>query len=310
MRLILSNPTETSHIPIIDYFHINNLDYWLETTIDEDSFPDLFLKITSSGIEFNIGGHLISSIWLRKYPLYSLNSKNKTIENFIQNEYNTFFEYLAHNELKYWKSLGSSQRSVNELNKLRMLRECLNFEVNIPNTYIINSRKKLLELIERYPNSSFISKPISNVINVNKKKHYFKMLTSKLTNKEVNKLPEKFPISMIQEYINKKFDIRCFYINKKIYSGAIFSQTQEATKIDFRNYTEIENRYMAFKLPQSEIKKIIALLRALKINIATFDILFDGSIYYLIDLNPYGQYTDLISNLSFDINSEIINFLE
>lgn len=261
MRLILSNPTETSHIPIIDYFHINNLNYWLETTIDEESFPDLFLKISNSGIELKIAGHFISAIWFRKYPYLSLISNNKTIDNFIQKEYSTFFEYLAYNEIKYWKSLGSCQRSLNEINKLTMLRECLNFEVNIPNTYIINSRKKLLELIERYPNNSFISKPISNVINVHKKKHYFKMLTAKLTNKEVNKLPEKFPISMIQEYINKKFDIRCFYINKKIYSGAIFSQTQEATKIDFRNYTEIENRYMAFKLPPSEIKKIIALLR-------------------------------------------------
>src|SRR5690606_7615866 len=42
--------------------------------------------------------------------------------------------------------------------------------------------------------------------------------------------------SLFIKYINKKYEIRSFYMNGKFKSMAIFSQQNENTKTDFRNY--------------------------------------------------------------------------
>src|SRR5690606_32783422 len=58
------------------------------------------------------------------------------------------------------------------------------------------------------------------------------------------------PPSMLQELIEKICDIRIFYMKGKIYSSAVFSQSNKQTQIDFRRYDDKRpNRIERIELP-------------------------------------------------------------
>jgi hypothetical protein len=63
-------------------------------------------------------------------------------------------------------------------------------------------------------------------------------LTKRITINEVgsdNISSEFFP-SLIQEEIDKDYEVRIFYFFGELYSMAILSQNDPSTEIDFRNY--------------------------------------------------------------------------
>lgn len=54
---------------------------------------------------------------------------------------------------------------------------------------------------------------------------------------------------MVQEKLEKKYELRIFYLNGKMYPMAIFSQKDNQTQLDFRNYNwEKPNRMEPCKL--------------------------------------------------------------
>ena len=59
-----------------------------------------------------------------------------------------------------------------------------------------------------------------------------------MTNKiEINssKCKEEFFYTLLQNQVEKKLELRIFYLDNTFYSTAIFSQSSDLTKVDFRN---------------------------------------------------------------------------
>ena len=58
-------------------------------------------------------------------------------------------------------------------------------------------------------------------------------------------------MSCFQQLVEKKYEIRTFYLDGDFYSMVIFSQRREDAKLDFRNYDFNDpDRFLPFNLPK------------------------------------------------------------
>jgi glutathione synthase/RimK-type ligase-like ATP-grasp enzyme len=114
-----------------------------------------------------------------------------------------------------------------------------------------------------------------------------------------------------QQYVEKKWEIRSFFLNGTFYSMAIFSQQNERTKVDFRNYDdERPNRCLPFKLPIIIEEKLKSLMSILGMNCGSFDIIYTPQKEYIfLEVNPMGQYQWLDRHCNYFIDRHIANQL-
>lgn len=120
----------------------------------------------------------------------------------------------------------------------------------------------------------------------------------------------KFP-SFYQKKVDKKIEIRTLFLSDKFYSMAIFSQTNEKTKIDFRNYDYLTpNRLSPIDLPSEIEIKLKALMDKLKLNFGVIDlILSPDNEYHFLEVNPVGQFDDLLRIGNYNIYESILKTL-
>lgn len=126
-------------------------------------------------------------------------------------------------------------------------------------------------------------------------------------------IPTSFGLSFFQRYVEKKVELRVFYFLGKMVCACIFSQKFNATKLDFRNYSlENRNKYVKYNLPNLLKKQIRALMRELKLDTGSLDIILTpDDEFVFLEVNPVGQ-VDFISvwaNLEIDklIAKAIVN---
>jgi len=105
-----------------------------------------------------------------------------------------------------------------------------------------------------------------------------------------------FP-SYIQEYIEKKYELRIFFIETEFWAMAIFSQNDDQTKTDFRNYNHSKpNRNIPYVLPKELEEKLIRLSKKTGVNCGSIDmIVTKNDEYIFLEINPIGQF-GMVSN--------------
>src|SRR5690606_26455882 len=107
--------------------------------------------------------------------------------------------------------------------KINNLQIAHNNGLKIPDSIICSSKTILIDFFNKH-NGEIITKDIGDPTFLFMKG--YNAYTSKI---DINKIPDNFGISLFQELINKKFEIRIFYFNNTFYSSAIFSQSNEKT---------------------------------------------------------------------------------
>jgi glutathione synthase/RimK-type ligase-like ATP-grasp enzyme len=117
--------------------------------------------------------------------------------------------------------------------------------------------------------------------------------------------------SLIQRKIDKKYEIRVFYLMGNMYSMAIMSQNKNETEIDFRNYqNQNPNRTLSYELPDEINKKIIKLMDVLKLNSGSIDFIYNtNNEYVFLEVNPVGQYGMVSYPCNYYIEKKIANYL-
>lgn len=118
------------------------------------------------------------------------------------------------------------------------------------------------------------------------------MFTKELTPYHISLLPDRFFPSLIQENIDKRFEIRAFYINGHIYSAALFSQNSNETIVDSRIVNlKKPIRYIPYLLSKDEEMKIIELMTILNLNCGSIDLIRakSGELFFL-EVNPVGEF--------------------
>lgn len=256
----------------------------------------------------------INKYWYRRGG-WKFKKNNNKIDSQVIRNYLRFFNGEAKTDTVNYierylfkKSLNSYITSEN-INKLAVLRDCRKIGIQIPETLATNCKKELKKFIAQHP--EVITKAVNN-LDPNIYKDYFIDVTTKIVNtKNLKKLPEKFNISLFQNLIEKEFEIRTFFLVDTFYSMAIFSQNDEKTKVDFRNYNlEKPNRTVPYRLPNAIEIKLRKLLKKHRLNSGSIDMIYSKSGEYIfLEINPVGQYGMVSIPCNYYLDLEIANYL-
>lgn len=231
----------------------------------------------------------------------------KLIEN-ILSENSGLNEYIKiYLEQKAEKCLGSFQNA--SLNKLATLDLAQKHGLKTPKTFILNNRKDLEAKVELH--TSLITKAIAEGIYIFNTDYSYYSYTEEITAEQLCDVPEKFSASLFQEKLDKKYEIRTFFLDGHFYSMVIFSQRNKQTQVDFRKYDEkVPNRCIPFNLPETITTKLSALFKALQLNTGSIDLVVDkNNEYYFLEINPVGQFSMVSYPCNYYLEKEVAKFL-
>ncbi len=314
MILILSTPTDKDTNRVIDYLkHNNKLFFRLN---DED------LMLGKSQIEINVetNTYIITTnktslqlndvkvVWYRKFgflnEIEALYGENSDITHFLKKEFvvlkNHLFHFLRH---KKWLFHYNAYQP-----KLNVLKIALEVGLHIPKTIITSNKPQLENFINK--NGRTISKAIGDGTTVGLNDKFFLIKTQEIV--DLKKINDCFMPSLIQQYIEKDYEIRSFYLGGKFYSMAIFSQSNEQTKIDFRNIDPLnKTRFVPYKLPNDITLKLNQLMKKLGLNTGSFDIVKckSDNKYYFLEINPAGQFGMTSTPCNYNLHQKVAKYL-
>lgn len=275
--------------------------------INSDDQTAIELNVELNTLSFKKDGQVIrlsdiEAVWYRKgrrwlcnqfletdfidHPEFSTYLKNKLAEEELR--LSEYLHFLIHNQVHV---LGSPSRST--LNKLVVLHLAKEIGLLVPEFKISNSRNSL---ISAAINGPIITKPIGDVLYLFETEQasagYFSY-TEMIDATKLAELPERLSPSFVQEQILKRFEVRVFFLEHRCYAMAIFSQSDEQTRVDFRRYNEARpNRTVPFKLPTDLEEKIRRLFQQLNLNTGSVDFIVDEvGRFFFLEINPVGQFS-------------------
>lgn len=262
--------------------------------------------------EMNINNQIFcdNSYWYRRGSHYFITKSNNE-STFIKN-YKNNIEFEISSFFKQSKAIGSSID--NDSSKIQQIRLANNCNLNIPDTIISNDTNKIQKFIDK--NKKIACKPIKDA---HKNFEFYLKDTMILLHQKNEFFINEFNLShtttclpaLFQEYIPKRYELRIFYLKGEFYSMAIFSQENEKTKLDFRNYDEEKpNRNVPYVLPKEIEEKLNNLMIAMDVNCGSIDMIYtpEGE-YVFLEVNPVGQYQWLERNCNYPISKRIAETL-
>lgn len=301
--LIISDSNDKSTDQVIDWldFFDPNIQF-KRTNVDYD-FEKIVINIGEK--ESNKIDNL-KVVWIRRghIPIIPNSLKNTRWTEYLKKEQLSLLTMFELSEDLY--CIGSFHKELYN-NKLYNLKEASKVGLSIPQTIITNNREDLLSFIDK--DKKYITKSLCQSPYIEFENYYY--YGNGTISVNLDNIPPIFAPSLIQECIEKEVEIRVFFIEEKIFSMAIFSQNDESTQLDFRNYNkEKPNRLVPFDLPSSVSEKISLFIKNNEYTTGSIDlILTPENNFIFLEINPMGQYDWLSYNCNYYIDEEIAKTL-
>jgi len=331
MLVILSDDEDASTHYVIDwllhlkiqYYRINDTSsVSIEYIVDKSNNIEFILNVKNSHSKnyISISTDEIYAFWYRRgcinlnQPIITNSSSDEfdivkeRINKYMDEENSKIVDFL-HSYFTTIPHLGCFKDNFS-INKLFILQQAKQEKMLTPHFMIANNKSTVKQFIHKH--TYCIVKGIDKNGFTIRKKIVLSNLSKLVSASELEHFPENFNYSFIQQYIDKKADIRVFYLDGKIFSTAIFSQNDEKTKIDFRNYNEEKpNRIQPFKMPEVEKKKLRKLMNKLNYKTGSIDYLLDkNSNLYFLEINPIGQYGFISQKCNLFLDKEICKYFK
>ena len=213
----------------------------------------------------------------------------KEINTYIQNENSALLNYFLVYLKRGVKHSGSFITDVG-INKMFVLDKANECNLAVPPSIITGDKIDVSGFLKKQ--CRIITKPLHSAFHYYSKEYWFPTYTTEVDFAVLKAMPDTFEHSLFQKLVEKKFEIRAFFWDSTIFSMAIFSQSDDQSKIDFRNYVfERPNRCVPFNLPQKLSKKILELANSLNINSGSADLIYSiDSEFVFLEINPVGQF--------------------
>lgn len=294
MIILLTIGYERTSDEIVDYFLFYNKKYIrinCDTLKDSDSFyfgyklNENLSKIKVNSKEINLDEKKV--IWNRRI------SRRTFIDRFLDKKFDfensRLFSQFVFKDWESFLKIFVNRLSKNTFwfdypfvkeDKIDVLLLAQKNGLTIPETIITNS-------LEEINYKEYITKPLSSTTGF---KHGNKFYSTYTT--IVKKVKHKFLPSLLQKRIDKRYEVRTFYLDGECYSMAIFSQNDKQTEVDFRRYNyKKPNRNIPYKLPHYMEDNIRKLMNDLDLKTGSIDIIKGkDDIYYFLEVNPVGQF--------------------
>jgi ATP-GRASP peptide maturase of grasp-with-spasm system len=308
MILILSEDGDSSALKVIkwlrnlkvEFIHLSEHE---TRNVVEGIFingDQINIKIRCEGKIFNITD--FKSIWCRRgHFMFSIPNPEVKIEDssdikskireHLNQEITTLSDFIY--DFLNTKGILINDPRLYNFNKLCGLSIAIKSGLNVPPTVITDCNSNVKQVFKN--NNDIITKNIQDVFSYHDENNdvIWSQQTFSLANTEIPH--DQFFYSLFQENIRKEFEVRTFIFNNMIYSIAIFSQKNEFTKVDFRNYYQgIPNRMIPYKLPKDIELKLLRFMDLSNLFTGSIDMIYDGNVYYFLEVNPVGQF-DFVS---------------
>lgn len=315
----------TCVIKWLDYYHIKTI----RLNTDEDTYTfvglsknTIYLKNTRTDEMIDLKEGLRACWWRRsgiiKKHLCDFFRENWVIDNmdltsiingsrsYIEDEAKALLDYLFY-DLYQSSPLNLGTPEKFDTNRLKVMAVAQKYGLNTPGYEIITNGSQLLKSNKIL--GKIVTKAISNGIYADVGNHRFYTYTE-LADAPFYKENEKnvfFP-SLITELIEKNIEIRSFFIVDRFYSMAIFSQSDEQTKIDFRKYTD--NRREPYQLPKDIEIKLSCVFKELGLNCGSADLIVNSKgEYVFLEINPVGQFDMTGRPCNYNLHKIVANYL-
>lgn len=315
MILIQSDNNDISTSDVMDWIYYLNKEILVQRINDECGVNSIILgnDRISSIVNTKIGsfqGKNIHSFWYRRGEF----KLKKKVENFNDFKVDASQKELSVNYVcpsMFKTSIGNYKN--NQLDKLYALAKAKESGLTIPISILTSNKNELRSL--NLP--KIITKNIYNeCIEVEINEHYCCELTfiNDVINSnffESNNTDSNNVCSFFQEYVSKKYELRIFYLNGEFFTMAIFSQKNEKTRLDFRNYDKTNpNRNVPYNLPKEIEIKLDCFMKSIDINCGSIDMIYSTEEEYVfLEVNPVGQYQWLERNCNYPVSKKIAETL-
>jgi hypothetical protein len=225
-------------------------------------------------------GYLQNSYYLNKLDFSEPNLFD-LINEFLNVENESVTNYII-NSLRE-KCINSSDKY--NIDKLTGIKYAKLSGLNVPNTLLFNGKAILSS------DNKYFSKPNSispDILSNYKRKDYLIVAKHRVI-ENTNSLTHSN--SLIQDYIDKKFELRIFYFLGKCYSVAIFSQLSNESKHDSRKTSQRLIRYIPYHLERKTMMKIQKFMNLMCLESGSIDmILTPSNEYIFLEVNPVGMF--------------------
>ncbi|QDZ61558.1 hypothetical protein EVD19_17490 [Elizabethkingia meningoseptica] len=217
-------------------------------------------------------------------------------------------EYISKQEGKNYVGEYNAEEQHNKIVDLYLAQKV---GLKIPKTIVTNKKNDIITFYKECK-EKVLTKCIKRSLYLMVKNVQILGKHSFLINESnINSLAKISALGIYQEYIEKLYEVRVFIYKDLIFSMAIFSQQNDKTKIDYRNYDDEDpNRYVPYKLPIHIERKIFSFFKRKKINTGSLDLIVNtvGEFIFL-ENNPQGQLDWLSKNCNYYIEKIIANDL-
>jgi ATP-GRASP peptide maturase of grasp-with-spasm system len=306
--LIISQDSfESTTNSVIDWIDYYNSPWERVNGIDLISEVETCLQDQDSSTSYSV-------MWCRRVLSFN-NFKSLLMNNIETADIDKYYRKEIRSLLNYQLKSFDSRFIVNENyllnpeNKLEVLTLARKHGLKIPNSVIVNSKKGLLKFSES--NENFITKGISGSGSVQLGNNVYSSYTIDVDHENLSELNETFVPCLLQEKLEKDYEIRAFYLDGEFYNMAIFSQSDEQTSTDFRKYNRQKmNRMVPYILPREIEQKLISLMDSLKLNTGSIDIVkTTAGEYVFLEVNPEGQFGMVSHPCNYHLEEKMAKYL-
>ncbi|MEZ4886970.1 MAG: grasp-with-spasm system ATP-grasp peptide maturase [Chitinophagales bacterium] len=317
--LIFSKMGEVTTCDVIDWLDAFKVDFFRINEGELDKMPSSF-QLTNEGqsatVESTKGKFKledIDTVWFRKTKPSKTPDTSTISDPDIAAliEAHTFNELEAYNltfhQLLEKKWLNHPTRK--EINKPFQLRMAQKVGFKIPATLVTNEKTILCNFKKNY--SELIVKAIFRSRGFMIDEVFHAGFTTILTEETIHQLPDTFFPILVQQQIDKEYEIRTFYLDGECHSMAIFSQMDEQTVVDFRRYNRTKpNRTVPFSLPESITNQVKTFMDNMELNSGSLDFIRgkDGH-YYFLEVNPTGQFGMVSKPCNYCLEKKVAEWL-
>ncbi|WP_312762808.1 hypothetical protein [Epilithonimonas sp.] len=264
--------------------------------LNEDLYEDVFVDYIQNIVRIkDVDTKDIKVVWFRKFPNILMDEERdviqkqiyKSVINFRIREGISFREYLFQNLDDNNVKWLTNPFFANE-NKLLQMKAAQRNGLNIPETYILTSKKEIINLLKN--KQEYITKPFENCMHLMFRGKSIGMKTT-VINSYIKDIPNEFPPSLIQKRIDKKYELRIFFLMGKFFTAKICDE--DLSEVDHRiNMIYLKGRFENFNLPTEIEYKLCKVLQEIGLNCASIDMIIDSNDeYFFLEINPTGQFT-------------------
>lgn len=300
MILIMSQLSDFATTQVIDWLVYYKKEF-LRLNGDEvyeiDEITTDKINISKNGCKYDL--LQCDSYWYRRDGIgrkhlhvpfachFSSDKLTQNLQKALDEEYSVIKCHIYHkieNTIGNSRCLGNyDRRSLNKMDVLELASAC---GFAVPQTMITCSLDSLKLLLT---NSACITKAASESIYVSDNKYFYVSYTTRLILNKVLAYPSNFMASLFQMEVKKKFELRVFYLNKRVFASVIFSQQNVSSEVDCRRARQY--RYLPYRLPKVVVSRLCKLMKKLHLKTGSVDLIVDcDNNYIFLEVNPVGQF--------------------